>query len=187
VGAHPALAEVDVAQRYVSVVSWVREGNPLQESYRALQIQQLCKPLSAFFQRSQCIAERSLRCGGERADREQYFRDGLSGLGIAQRAPIAPPRTQTASDLGRAPLPAPQPPQPKRPQASAAMLSEDAVIEFLRGSGGGATREQLHQWHRKRLGCPPSAGQAGQLLACLTSLQESFAIYEDGNGRYCPM
>ena len=51
-GAHPALAEVHVAQRYISAVSWVREGNPLQESYRALQIQQLCKPISFRFQRS---------------------------------------------------------------------------------------------------------------------------------------
>eukprot|EP01043_Picozoa_sp_COSAG02_P066529 COSAG02_NODE_10386_length_1952_cov_1.790610_2_plen_138_part_00 len=137
-----------------------------------------------------------MRCA--RADRQQYFRDGLSasGFGNAQSAPIAPPRGHAAGSsqalaaaVGtRAPLH--QPPQqlagPSQ-QPHSAPVSSEVVLEFLSGSGGGATRGQLHQWHRKRLGCLPTAAQAEQLQACLTSLQESFAIYEDGSGRYCPM
>jgi hypothetical protein len=41
-GEHPALADVDARQRYVCAASWVRERNALQESYRALEIEQLC-------------------------------------------------------------------------------------------------------------------------------------------------
>eukprot|EP01046_Picozoa_sp_COSAG06_P065500 COSAG06_NODE_16116_length_1021_cov_1.686551_2_plen_203_part_00 len=41
-GQHAALADVDAAQRYVCAASWVKEGNALQESSRALEIQQLC-------------------------------------------------------------------------------------------------------------------------------------------------
>ena len=42
-GEHPALADVDARQRYVCAASWVRERNALQESCRALEIQQLCE------------------------------------------------------------------------------------------------------------------------------------------------
>ena len=137
-----------------------------------------------------------MRCAP--ADQQQYFRDGLSasGFGNAQSAPIAPPRSRAAgssqalASAGGTHAPLRQPPQqphapPQQPQA--APVSSEVVLEFLSGSGGGATRGQLHQWHRNRLGCVPTAAQAEQLQACLTSLQESFAIYEDGNGRYCPM
>ena len=41
-GEHPALADVDPTQRYICAASWVAERNPLQESYRSLEIQQLC-------------------------------------------------------------------------------------------------------------------------------------------------
>lgn len=186
-GEHPALEDVDGTQRYLCAASWVRQKSVLQESSRALEIQQLCAlpmsyPLLALRHASGCTDVPVAR-----TDEQHYFRDGLnaSGFGNLQAAPIAQPRTHPKGPQGQAQAQQPQQPTPKRPHARP--LSSEVLLEFLVSAGGGATRTQMHQWYRTRLGCAPTAEQAEQLQRCLTALQESFAIYEDGDGRFCPM